>query len=117
MGKKKKFYDVPTKFVFDGKFRIKADSQEQANEFVKENCGLVLGGDIHTTLPDDIVDWEFCQHPEKIINKSKNLTRIIKSIKRHLRDYHNENMDDVIPICDDLVYEIGELLTIFTPKR
>lgn len=114
MGNKKKFYDVPTRFVFDGKFRIKANSQEQADDYVQKHCGLVLGGPIHTTLPDEDVDWEFNVHPEKIaIKKSKKITSIIKSIKRHLRDYHDENIDDVIPICDDLVYEVGELLTIF----
>lgn len=41
---KKKFYDVPTKFVFNGTFRIKAESQEQAEEYVQKHCGLVIGG-------------------------------------------------------------------------
>lgn len=64
---KKRFYDVPTKFVFCGTFRIKADSQEQAEKCVQEHCGLVLGGNIHSSLPDDKVDWEFDIHPETIV--------------------------------------------------
>lgn len=67
MSKKKKFYDVPTRFVFDGTFHIKADSQEQAEEYAQKHCGLVLGGDIHSTLPDEDVNWEFSIHPDKII--------------------------------------------------
>lgn len=65
---KKRFYAVPTKFVFSGTFRIKAESQEQAEEYVQKHCGLVLGGEIHTSLPNDEVDWEFNVHSEKIIS-------------------------------------------------
>ena len=64
---KERFYDVPTKFVFSGTFRIKADSQKQAEKYVQEHCGLVLGGDIHSSLPDDEVDWKFDIHPETIV--------------------------------------------------
>jgi hypothetical protein len=34
---------------------------------VEKHCGLVLGGSIHTTLDDDMVDWNFPVHPEKAI--------------------------------------------------
>ena len=64
---KKRFYAVPTKFVFSGTFRIKAESQEQAEKYVQEHCGLVLGGNIHSSLPDDEVDREFDIHPETIV--------------------------------------------------
>lgn len=64
---KKRFYNVPTKFVFSGTFRVKAESQKQAEEHVQKHCGLVLGGEIHSSLPDDEVDWGFDVHPEKII--------------------------------------------------
>lgn len=64
---KKRFYAVPTKFVFSGIFRIKAESQDHAEEYVQKHCGLVLGGEIHSSLPNDEVDWEFDVHPEKII--------------------------------------------------
>lgn len=60
-------YAVKTKFVFEGTFTVKAHDKEQAREYVEKHCGLVLGGDIHTTLPDEIIDWNFNVHPQKII--------------------------------------------------
>lgn len=68
---KKRFYDVPTKFVFSGTFRIKAESQEQAEEYVQKHCGLVIGEEIHSSLPDGDVDWMFNSHPEKIIGNER----------------------------------------------
>lgn len=62
-----KEYSVKTKFVFKGTFTVKAHDKKQAREFVEKHCGLVLGGDIHTTLPDEIIDWNFSVHPQKIV--------------------------------------------------
>ncbi len=64
---RKKVYTVPTQFVFTGVFKIKASSKEEAESFVQNHCGLCIGGDVHSTLPDDEVDWEFDVHPDKII--------------------------------------------------
>jgi hypothetical protein len=64
---KKKKYKIKTKFVFEGEFYISAENREQAKECVVKHCGLVLGGDIHSTLPDEIVSWNFNVHPEKIV--------------------------------------------------
>ncbi len=58
-------FEIPLKFIFEGIFKIKAQSKEQAEEFVLKHCGLVIGGDIHSSLPDDEVDWKFSNHPEK----------------------------------------------------
>jgi len=45
-----------------------AGGLSQAREYVEKHCGLLLGGDIHTTLPDKIItDWIFNVHPKKII--------------------------------------------------
>nr|DAL13640.1 MAG TPA_asm: hypothetical protein [Caudoviricetes sp.] len=63
----KKEYSVKTKFVFEGTFTVKANDKEQAREYVEKHCGLVLGGDIHTSLPDEIIDWNFSVHPQKIV--------------------------------------------------
>jgi hypothetical protein len=63
----KKIFTVKTKFVFEGEFYIKAGSNAQAREFVGKHCGLVIGGDIHSTLPDDCVNWKFDVHPKKIV--------------------------------------------------
>ena len=62
-----KSYKVRTKFIFTGEFIVKAESKEQAKEYVEKHCGLVLGGDIHSSLPDEDVNWDFKQHPEKIV--------------------------------------------------
>lgn len=67
MSKQKKTYTVPAKFIFTGEFYIKADNQEQAEEYALKHCGLVIGGDIHSSLPSDDVDWKFDVHPEKVI--------------------------------------------------
>lgn len=67
MSTKKKVYTVPVKFVFEGQFFIKADSKEQAKEYADKHCGLVIGGDIHSSLPDEDVDWDFPVHPQKVI--------------------------------------------------
>ncbi|MFK2681093.1 hypothetical protein ACIXT9_02215 [Bacteroides fragilis] len=63
----KKEYHVKTKFVFDGTFTVKAESKQQARELVEKHCGLVIGGDIHSTLPGDEIDWAFNVHPQKVI--------------------------------------------------
>ena len=31
---------------------------------VTQDCGLAMGGNIHTTLDDDEVDWDFGIHPD-----------------------------------------------------
>jgi hypothetical protein len=63
----KKEFEVEVSYVFKGKFFIKAESQEEANENAEKHCGLVLGRDIHSTLNED-VNWDFPVHPEKIIH-------------------------------------------------
>lgn len=50
-------------FVFEGEFLVEADSRQEAKQLVLEDCGLVLGGNIHTNLDDDDVDWIFNTHP------------------------------------------------------
>ena len=61
-------YRVQTRFVFSGYFDVEADSLNEAESSVTEQCGLVLGGNIHTTLPDEDVDWYFPVHPDTEIN-------------------------------------------------
>ena len=58
-------FTVDTAFIFKGTFTVPAETREEAREIVMKHCGLVLGGDIHTTHPD--VDWDFRVHPEKKI--------------------------------------------------
>jgi len=69
-----KEFAVKTAFIFEGFFFVKAESEEQAKQFVTENCGLVIGSNIHSNLPDAQVDWDFCTHGETVIKKVKQLT-------------------------------------------
>ena len=64
-----KEYAVKTQFIFEGKFYIKAGDKTLAREYVEKHCGLVINGDIHSTLPDDVVDWDFPVHPKKLTGK------------------------------------------------
>jgi hypothetical protein len=62
-----KTYIVKTRFSFTGKFLVKAENEKEARERVMNDCGLVLGGGIHTSRQEGDVDWEFPIHPEKEI--------------------------------------------------
>ena len=55
---------VYTEYVFDGVFDVAAESKEEARQKVLQNCGLVMGGSIHSLLPDDEVNWVFSAHPD-----------------------------------------------------
>ena len=61
---KKQRFLVYTEYVFDGVFDVVAESKEEARQKVLQNCGLVMGGSIHSTLPDDEVNWAFSTSPE-----------------------------------------------------
>jgi hypothetical protein len=62
-------YEVDTRFVFSGKFFIEAENTEQARECVDKHCGLVIGGNVHSTLSEEEVDWDFDVHPDKVIGR------------------------------------------------
>ena len=66
---KKKVYRVRTQYVFDGVFEVVAESKEDARQKVLQDCGLVMGGSIHSTLPDDEINWAFDRHPNKRISR------------------------------------------------
>ena len=61
---KKKVYRVRTQYIFDGVFEVVAESREDARQKVIQNCGLVMGGNIHSTLPDEEINWVFSTHPD-----------------------------------------------------
>ena len=54
--KKKQRFLVYTQYVFDGVFDVVAESKKEALQKVLQNCGLVMGGSIHSTLPDDEIN-------------------------------------------------------------
>ena len=61
---KGKVYRVRTRYIFDGVFEVVADSREDARQKVLQDCGLVMGGNIHSLLPDEGVNWAFSIHPD-----------------------------------------------------
>ena len=65
---KKKVYRVRTQYIFEGVFEVVAQSKEDARQKVLQDCGLVMGGSIHSTLPDDEINWAFDIHPNKQID-------------------------------------------------
>ena len=66
---KKKVYRVQTQYVFEGVFEVVAESKEDAQQKVLQDCGLVMGGSIHSTLPDDEINWAFDKHPHTRIDR------------------------------------------------
>ena len=65
---KKRVYRVRTQYIFEGVFEVVAESKEDARQKVLQDCGLVMGGSIHSTLPDDEINWAFDIHPNKQID-------------------------------------------------
>lgn len=61
---KKRVYRVRTRYIFEGVFEVSAESREEARHKVILDCGLVMGGSIHSTLPDEEINWAFSMHPE-----------------------------------------------------
>ena len=62
--KKKKIYRVKTQYIFEGIFEVLAESKEDARRKILQDCGLVMGGSIHSTLPGEEINWAFSTHPE-----------------------------------------------------
>jgi hypothetical protein len=62
-----KKYIVKTKFVFTGVFEVLAENRQEALRTVYKDCGVVLGGSIHTSNKQVVIDWNFPVHPETII--------------------------------------------------
>ena len=60
---KKKVYRVRTQYIFEGVFDVVSESKEDARQKVLQDCGLVMGGSIHSTLPDEEINWAFSTHP------------------------------------------------------
>ena len=61
-------YKVKVVFMFSGEFEIKAESAQQAKEFAEQSCGMSIG-EINSSLPYNLVDWEFDMHPEMRVGK------------------------------------------------
>ena len=45
-------------------FEVVAESREDARKKVIQDCGMVMGGNVHSTLPDEEINWAFSTYPE-----------------------------------------------------
>ena len=68
-----KKYEVKTRFIFEGVFWVNAENIEDACKDIEQQCGLVMGGRIHTNLSNEDIDWNFDTHPETKIIKIKQI--------------------------------------------
>lgn len=60
-----KRYDIRVRYSFEGTYTVAAEDRDEAKRMVNDDCGPVLGGDIHTTRDDDeVLEWDFCIHPD-----------------------------------------------------
>lgn len=58
-------YDVRVRYAFEGTYTVVAEDRDEAERMITEDCGLVLGGNIHTTCDEDeVTDWKFGSHPD-----------------------------------------------------
>ena len=71
---KKRIYRIRTQYIFEGVFEVSAESREDARQKVLQDCGLVMGRNIYSTLPDEEVNWAFDIHPEKRIGEIEKKT-------------------------------------------
>ena len=71
---KKQIYRIRTQYIFEGVFEVSAESREEARQKVLQDCGLVMGGNIYSTLPDEEVNWAFDIHSEKRIGEIEKKT-------------------------------------------
>lgn len=70
-------YDVKVRYAFEGTYTVAAEDCDEARDIVSEDCGLVLGGNIHTTRDDEeVLDWNFGIHPDmqilSVMERGKN---------------------------------------------
>ncbi len=75
MDMKKRVYRVRTQYIFEGVFEVVAESREEARQKVIQDCGMVMGGNIHSTLPDEEINWEFDIHPNQRIDRITKVQR------------------------------------------
>ena len=48
-------------------FEVAATDREEAERKILEDCGMVMGRGVHSTLPDEQINWAFDTHPEERI--------------------------------------------------
>ena len=71
-----KKFRIPVIFSFEGEFFVAAPSHIEAEKYVQENCGLKIG-EIHSTLPEGDIGWNFNCHPARKVGCAKPIRKKI----------------------------------------
>lgn len=110
--------EVKVRYLFEGTYTIKADNHNEAQEIVTNDCGLVLGGNIHTTLDEEEVDWDFDIHPDMQILSYTEIDKKKKSklLKMNFSDRIDTLRNDIINAIRQLLYSKG-LTEITLPEE
>ena len=99
--------EVKVRYLFEGTYTVAADDRNEARTMVTRDCGLVLGGNIHTTLDDDDVDWEFDVHPDMQILSYTEKENETKRLKMDFSDRIETLRKDIIDAIRLLLYSHG----------
>ena len=99
--------EVKVRYLFEGTYTVAADDRNEARTMVTRDCGLVLGGNIHTTLDDDEVDWEFDVHPDMQILSYTEKENKSKRLKINFSDRIETLRKDIIDAIRQLLYSHG----------
>ena len=108
--------EVKVRYLFEGTYTVAADDRNEARTMVTRDCGLVLGGNIHTTLDDDEVDWEFDVHPDMQILSYTEKENETKRLKMDFSDRIETLRKDIIDAIRQLLYSHG-LTEITVPEE
>lgn len=108
--------EVKVRYLFEGTYTVAADDRNEARTMVTRDCGLVLGGNIHTTLDDDEVDWEFDVHPDMQILSYTEKENETKRLKMDFSDRIETLRKDIIDAIRQLLYS-HELAEITFPEE
>ena len=99
--------EVKVRYLFEGTYTVAANDRIEARTMVTRDCGLVLGGNIHTTLDDDEVDWEFNVHPDMQILSYTEKENKSKRLKMDFSDRIETLRKDIIDSIRQLLYSHG----------
>ena len=99
--------EVKVRYLFEGTYTVAADDRNEARTMVTRDCGLVLGGNIHTTLNDDEVDWKFDVHPDMQILSYTEKENKSKRLKIDFSDRIETLRKDIIDAIRQLLYSHG----------
>ena len=99
--------EVKVRYLFEGTYTVAADDRNEARTMVTRDCGLVLGGNIHTTLNDDEVDWDFDVHPDMQILSYTEKEKKSKRLKMNFSDRIETLRKDIIDAIRQLLYSHG----------